>query len=153
MATSVVPDLIDALVSTSRTALPDVNVYDGVSVTLDPGDYLMVGVEDPDLEGAVFSADTRQEWATVGTGAPRNEEGDVTCVALSWNGDGDQKVARDAAYAIAAGLEDALRANPSLGVSSLLWTGFGSSSQLSQAQGKGGASALLVFRIHFKARI
>lgn len=157
MATSVVPDLIDALLALARSGavaiVPDSNVFDGVGVTQDPGNFLMVGVEDPDMEGMAFAADARQEWSGVGTGAPRDEEGDVTCVAVAWNGDGDAKAARDAAYAIAAALEDALRANPSLGVSSLLWTGFGSSSQLSQAQGEGGASSILIFRIHFRARI
>lgn len=153
MATSVIPDLIDALVAAATTALPSVNVTDGIGVTDDPGDFLMIGVEDPDIEGAAFSADTRQDWAAVGTGAPRDESGEITCVALSWNGDGNAKAARDGAYAITAEVEDLLRADPDLGVSALLWTGFGSSSQLSQAQGDGGASALLVFRINFRARI
>lgn len=156
MATSVVPDLIDALLALARSdavaIVPNSNVFDGVGVTQDPGNFLMVGVEDPDMEVA-FAAEARQAWSGVGTGAPRDEEGDITCVAVAWNGDGDAKAARDAAYAIAAALEDALRDNPSLGVSSLLWTGFGSSSQLSQAQGTGGASSILIFRIHFRARI
>lgn len=153
MATSVVPALIDALVTAARTTLPDVLVFDGIGQTDDPGDFLMIGVEDPDLEGAAFSADTKQDWAAVGTGAPRDESGEITCVALSWNGDGNPKSARDGAYAIAAAVEDLLRANAALGVPQLLWTSFGSSSQLSQAQGSGGASALLVFRINFRARI
>jgi hypothetical protein len=153
MATSVVPALIDALVAQATTALPSTLVFDGIGVTDDPGDFLMIGVEDPDIEGAAFSADTKQDWAAVGTGAPRDEQGDITCVALSWNGDGNPKAARDGAYAIAAAVEDLLRANASLGVSGLLWTSFGTSSQLSQAQGEGGASALLVFRINFRARI
>lgn len=153
MATSVIPALIDALVSAALAALPTTLVFDGIGMTDDPGDFLMIGVEDPDIEGAAFSADTRQEWASVGTGAPRDEQGEITCVALSWNGNSDPKAARDGAYAIAAAVENLLRANPSLGVAGLLWTGFGSSSQLSQAQGSGGASALLVFRINFRARI
>lgn len=152
MPTSVVPSLIDALIATATSALSDVNVYDGYGVTADPGDFLMVGIEDPDTDGAGFSADSRQEWANANHTA-RDEEGDITCVALSWNGDGEAKAARDKAYAITAQLEDALRVNPSLGVASLLWTGFGSTSQLTQLQGTGGASALLTFRIHFRARI
>lgn len=155
MATSVIPALIDALVAAARTALPNTRVSDGIGATDDPGDFLMIGVEDPDIEGAAFSADAKQDWASVGTGAPRDEQGEITCVAVSWNGNGPEgaKAARDAAYAIAAAVEDLLRATPSLGVDGLLWTGFGSSSQLSQAQGDGGASALLVFRINFRARI
>lgn len=152
MPTSVVPAVIDALIVTATDALSDVQVYDGYGITADPGDFLMVGIEDPDSDGAGFSADSRQQWANANYTA-RDEEGDITCVALSWNGDGDAKLARDTAYAITAQLEDALRANPSLGVESLLWTGFGSTAQLSQAQGTGGASALLTFRIHFRARL
>lgn len=155
MATSVVPALIDALVTAATAALPAVRVSDGVGATDDPGDFLMIGVEDPDLEGAAFSAETKQDWAAVGTGAPRDEQGEVTCVAVSWNGDGPEgaKAARDAAYAISAAVETLLRDTPALGIPELLWTSFGSSSQLSQAQGSGGASALLVFRINFRARI
>lgn len=154
MATSVVPDLIDALVTAAGAAL-SVTVYDGIGVTDDPGDFLMVGVEDPDLEGAAFSADVKQEWAAVGTGAPRDETGEITCAALSWNGNGyaGVKQARDGAYAITEAVENLLRANPSLGVAGVLWTGFGTTSQLSQAQDAQGASALLVFRINFRARI
>lgn len=154
MATSVVPALIDALVTAARTALPDALVSDGIGATDDPGDFLMIGVEDPDIEGASFSADTRQDWANANY-TTRDEQGEITCVALSWNGDGPEgaKAARDGAYAISAAVETLLRANPSLGVDGLLWTGFGSSSQLSQAQGSAGASALLVFRINFRARV
>lgn len=154
MATSVVPALIDALVTAARTALPDALVSDGIGATDDPGDFLMIGVEDPDIEGASFSADTRQDWANANY-TTRDEQGEITCVALSWNGDGPEgaKAARDGAYAISAAVETLLRANPSLDVDGLLWTGFGSSSQLSQAQGSAGASALLVFRINFRARV
>lgn len=154
MATSVVPALIDALVSTATTALPNTLVFDGIGVTDDPGNFLMIGVEDPDIEGAAFSSDAKQAWANANY-STRDEEGEITCAALSWNGNGYEgvKAARDGAYAIAAAVENLLRANPSLGVDGLLWTGFGSSSQLSQAQDSQGASALLVFRINFRARI
>lgn len=156
MATSAIPDLIDALVALARTALPDTLVFDGIGATDDPGDFLMIGVEDPDIEGAAFSADVKQDWAAMGPNAPRDEEGDITCVALAWvgeSGSDGQKAARDAAYAITAALEAALRVDVTLGLPTLLWTGFGTTSQLSQAQGAGGSSALIVFRIHFAARI
>lgn len=152
MATSVVPALIDALLALANANLTDVLVLDGYGQTDDPGDFLMIGIEDPDSDGAGFSADARQEWANANYTA-RDETGDITCVALSWNGDGDAKLARDTAYGITSALEDALRLTPSLGVEGLLWTGFGSTTQLSQAQGTGGASALLIFRISFRARI
>lgn len=153
MATSVVPALIDALIAAADTALPDTLVSDGFGVTDDPGDFLMIGVEDPDTEQSAFSADTKQEWATADRSGVRNEVGEITCAALSWNGDGNQKAARDAVYAITAELEDALRATPALGLSGLLWTSFGTSTQFSQAHDATGAVAMLVFRIAFQARI
>lgn len=153
MATSVIPDLIDALIAAAATALPGVDVLDGPQVTdAAPGDYLMVGVEDLDSAEEANAAESRQQWANANYTA-RDEDGEITCVALSWNGDGDQKAARDAVFATAAALEDALRANPSLGVSSVLWTGYGSLTQFIQAQGDTGAAAQLTFRVHFIARL
>jgi hypothetical protein len=152
MGTSAVPALIDALVSTARTALPNVLVYDGFGVSDEPGDFLMVGVDDPDAPDQAVSADTQQDWANANYTA-RDETGTVTCAALSWNGDGDQKAARDACYAITAALEAALRTTPSLGVASVLWTSYGTTARLTQAQDGSGALALLVFSVAFRARI
>lgn len=145
MAVSVVPALIDALVAATGG-------YDGLAVTDEPGDFLMIGVDDPDTEGGAFSSESRQEWANANNTA-RKESGTITCAAYSWNGDGDQKVARDAAYALVEALASACRANPSLGVASLLWTDFGSDANLTQLQGEWGASALVVFTVAFRARI
>lgn len=157
MATSAVPLVIDALLALGRSdavpSVPAALVLDGLAVTLEPGNYLMVGAEDPDTDGAAFSAEVRQDWAAMGPYAPRDEGGDVTCVALAWNGDGDQKAARDAVYDIVNELADACRANVTLGIDQLLWASLGTTGQLSQAQGENGASAYLIFRIHFEARI
>ncbi len=153
MATSVVPALIDALIATATEALSDTIVSDGFGVTDDPGNFLMIGVEDPDSEQAAFSADTKQEWATADRAGTRNEIGEILCAAVAWNGDADMKAARDAVYAITAALEVALRTTPALGLDGLLWTSFGTSTQFSQAQGETGAAAMLVFRIAFQARI
>lgn len=152
MATSVVPAVIDALVAQATEALSDVKVYDGFGITDNPGDFLMVGVDDPDTESAANSANSQQEWPHVGH-STRDETGEITLVALSWNGKADAKVARDGAYAISAAVEDLLRTDPTLGVAGVLWTSFGTSTELTQQQGEGGASALLVFKIAFMARI
>jgi len=153
VATSVVPALIDALVTRTTAALPDIRVYDGYGISDDPGDYLMIGVEDPDLEGAAFSADVRQDWATTGIDGSREEVGEITCFALSWNGNANQKAARDSAYATVAAVETTLRTTPALGLTNVLWTSFGTSLQFSQAQGQAGAAAMVIFRINFQARI
>ena len=151
-AVSAVPDLIDALVTLGQS-VAGVTVYDGPGDSDDPGDYLMIGVDDPDSPATPKSADTQQDWALLGYEA-RDEEGDITCAALSWNGDaGGQKAARDAAYAVIANFGAALKANPSLGLDHVLWTSFGTTTSLSQLQSADGVLALVTFTVHFKARL
>lgn len=152
MATSVIPALIDALVAAAKAALSNLLVNDGYGVTEDPGNYLMIGVDDPDRPDAALSASSQQDWAHANYTA-RDEEGDITCAALSWTGDTDQKVSRDAVFATTAAVENMLRANPSLGLANLLWTSYGSATQLNQWQDAEGSMALVVFQVHFRARI
>lgn len=154
MATSVVFGLLDRLVELFTETLTDITVYDGFGVSDDPGDFLMVGVEDPDMVGAETSADAQQKWAGLGAKS-RDEEGTVTCAALSWNGDGDQSAARLRVAEITQALEDVLRADPNLGgvVPGLMWTGYGTRTRLIQDQTETGAMALCVFEIAFRARI
>jgi hypothetical protein len=152
MTTSVVFDLVDALVS-RLTSLLEVNVFDGYGITDDPGDYLMVGVEDPDSDRAT-SAEAKQEWAGLGA-RMRYEEGTITCIAMSWNGDGDLAAARAAAKATTVAVENHLRDDPNLGgtVAGLNWTGYGTRTELIQLQATDGACVMCVFDIAFKARI
>lgn len=153
MPTSVVPAVIAAIVDTAQEQLPDLIVTDGWAVTNDPGNYVMVGVEDPDVDGYAESASSKQEWANANY-TSRDEEGDINCVALAWNGDGDARAAREAVYANVAALEDALRWNPPQGVDDVLWTSvMAAGGRLNQIQDNGGAVALLLFTIHFRARI
>jgi len=152
MAVSVVPALIDALVAAATAALPNVLVLDGMGATDDPGDYLMVGVDDPDTDGDAFSGDSQQKWAHA-TGSTRDELGQITCAAFSWNGNGDQKAARDSAYASVEALAAACRDSVDLGVDSIAWVDFGTDARLSQIQSDSGAAALVVFQIAFRARI
>ena len=152
MTTSVVFDLIDTLVSRFTAAL-SVNVLDGYGLTDDPGDFLMVGVEDPDSDRAV-SAEGKQEWAGLGAKA-RYEEGTVTCIAMSWNGDADLAAARAAVKATTAAVENNLRSDPNLGgvVPGLNWTGYGTRTELIQLQASDGACVMCVFDVAFKARL
>ena len=152
MATSVVPALIDALVTNARTALPALNVYDGFGVTDYPGDFLMIGVNDPNGSDFTDSADSQQAWANA-NGTARDETGQVWCVAFSWTGDTNQKAARDAAFATVSAVENMLRSDPTQGVANVLWAEFGSSQSLKQDQDEHGASAQVAFQIHFRARI
>lgn len=152
MTTSVVFDLIDVLVSRFTAAL-SVNVLDGYGLTDDPGDFLMVGVEDPDSDRAV-SAEAKQEWAGLGN-RTRYEEGTVTCIAMSWNGDADLAAARAACKATTAAVENNLRSDPNLGgvVAGLTWTGYGVRTELIQLQASDGACVMCVFDVAFKARL
>jgi hypothetical protein len=153
VSTSVVFDLIGTLVTQLGAEL-EANVYDAFGeVTEDPGDYLVIGFEDPNDDQAT-SAEGQQEWAGLGARA-RNEEGTVTCFALSWNGDADMSAARTAVKAITDAVESHLRADPNLGgdVPGLLWTGYGTRTRVIQIPATDGACVMCVFDVAFKARI
>lgn len=154
MPASALPDVIDALITNMVAALPaSTSVFDGFGVTGDPGDtYVLVGVDNPDANTIGFAAESQQEWANANYTA-RDESGEVVCAAVAWNGEGDQKAARDAAYGVLDAVAAMLKADPSLGVPELLWTSFGTRVQLSQDQNEKGANAIAVFRIHYRARI
>lgn len=152
MSTSAIPDVIDALVTACTSALTNISVYDGWGVSDDPGDFLMIGVDDPDANNETNSGSSQQDWANA-TGTKRNESGDISCAALSWNGDSDQKAARTAVFATTAAVEDVLRSDYTLGLPTLLWTSYGTSTQLTQSVNSTGAMALVVFKVHFEARI
>lgn len=154
MATSVIPAVIDALVIAAKAALPAQGIVtlDGFGVTEFVGNYLMIGVDDPFRPDAPLSATSKQDWAHANFTA-RDEEGDITCAALSYGGDVNQKTSRDSAYATTGAVENLLRANPSLGLANLLWTSFGTNMSLLQDQTDDGSLALVTFSVHFRARI
>lgn len=153
MGTTPIPDVIDALVTLSAAALPSVKVYDGFGLSDDVGDFLMVGVEDPETQGFTTSASAGQNWHDTGQDGKRDDTGDVTCCALSWNGNGNQKTARDAAFAIVAGVEGLVRENSTLGLDDLLWAEIGQQIELHQAQDDAGAAAWVIFRVQYQALI
>lgn len=156
MATSVVPALIDALVSTAASALPSVLVIDGVGNTDAAGDYLMVGVSDPDLYGSGTSmqaASVQQNQMAFGATRPRMEQGQIYLAARSVNGDANQKAARDAAYAMQEALAMALRTTNDLGVTGVMQLSNGESLSLEQDQNDYGAVATLTYSIAFTAQI
>lgn len=153
MATSALPELINALVVNATAALTDVDVYDGLGVTSDPAqNVLHIGVDDVNTNEEAFAGYAQQQWANANY-TSRDEEGHVVCAAASWNGDGDAKAARDGAFATVAAIETMLRADPSQGVPTLLWTSLGQRINLSQWQDDAGATAVVIFTILFRARI
>jgi hypothetical protein len=152
---SALPDVVDALIDLASTALPSLRVFDGIGASNDPGDFLMVGVEDPDIDRAAFSAEVSQTRATM-SGA-RDEQGTINCCALSWNGDSSdagQKAARDAAFETVAAVETILRTTaPTLDLDEVLKTEFGDRLTVSQAQGDTGASCMVIFSVAYLARV
>lgn len=154
MAASVVPALIDALVATAQSALPSALVIDGPGVTDNPGDYLMVGWEDPDaFDSESEAASVAQQQMAFGSTRPRREAGVIRMAARSISGDGNQKTARDAVYAMHEALASALRTTNDLGVTGVLSLSNGESLRLEQDQTGSGAVATLLYDIAFEASI
>lgn len=158
MTTSRVPDLIDALYTRATAALvanTAVQVLDGYGTDENPGDCLMIGVEDPASLETAFSGSSSQTPGPFSTNRKRDENGSVTCAAYSWNGNADQKQARDAAYSYVAAVENLLRSDPNLGIASGgdFVAQMGDTQRFSQNQTADGADALVVFNVMFFARI
>lgn len=154
MGTSVVFDLIPALVTTFTEGLPEaIHVIDGDTVSGDAGTFLMVGWEDPDNDRAT-SATGQQKWAGIGAKA-RDEEGTITCLVIAWDGNNDFPAARAAVRAATDGVEALLRADPKLDgtIPALMWVGYGTNTELRQWLSDQGAVATCTFDIAFRARI
>ena len=153
MATSVVFALLDAVYDKLAAELQDVHVVDGPTLSQENGDFVMVGVDDPDKDGS-SAADGNQVPGPFGTNRPRDDDGEIVCAIAVLNGDTDVRTARRRVAALSAQIEAIARTDPTWGgVTGLLWTGYGSSYQFTQAQDDDGAFALLVFRISYRARI
>lgn len=153
MATSAISDVITALVAQAKAALPSIDVIDGEGITLAPeSNMLLIGVTDPDASDDSIAATATQTWAHANHTA-RDEAGEILCAAVASNGDADQTTARTNAFATVAAVENMLRANPSLGLPTLLWTSFGTRIRLSQNQSDQGAIAIVYFQVEYRARI
>lgn len=152
MGTSAIPAVIEALHAHALTALPGLAIVTiGYPVTEDPGDFLMIGVDDPDAERA-NAASSQQRWAHANH-TTRDEVGEVRCTALAWNGDSSAVHALRDAFAITAAFEASLRADPTLGLANVWNVGFGVETTLNQWLDGAGAFARVDFSVEFKARI
>lgn len=154
MTASTIPAAIDALVTVFNAAVPTGSiVIDGPAV-VDPGAYqniVYVGVDDPDTEDAYSVAATAQQaWAWLGH-VQRAEDAEIHCSAISWNGDANQKAARDNVYALLKVLTDSITVDPTLGGAVLMVVGVNSDSLL-QSQDSAGAEAKLNFSVSIKSQ-
>lgn len=126
----------------------------GYKVTDDPGPLVMIGGEDPDNPEETSLGTAEQDWASVGLAADRDEVGDITCSARTWNGEGDLIAAVTDTQAALDALAAYLRANPTLGISQLMWVSFGTEIGWFQSfDTEYGVKVRAVFSIHFQALI
>lgn len=121
MATSAAFDVLDALYA-RLAGLPEladpVRVYDGPYVTEEmPVDSVFVGY-DGDPEGDLQAFTFEQDWAHAGYRA-KDETLSIPCCVISYTGDANAvRDRRERVQALLAAIETALRADPTLGVSS-----------------------------------
>lgn len=113
MVQSRVPAAIDAIVEAFTAA--ELKTWDGPILTEDYGDAVWVGY-DGDPEGDFMSAETTQEWASLGANR-RSETSSIICAAMATRGDDNARSARAAVAALIESAGAALRSDPSLGQS------------------------------------
>lgn len=152
---SVIPDLVQALLDklAERPALKDreVLIVDGPDPVGDDADLqLYIGMADPRATGTEDNAgEFTQEWPNA-TAQTRAESGSIRCAAVAFDGSGDQRAARDAAFAIVADVQALLWSDPRLGVNGVTKTSFNSSSW-DQRQTQSGAMCAVLFSIDFNS--
>jgi len=152
MTSAAFPTVIAAVVTTATATLPGVRVVRGRDFTNDPGDLVMIGVADPD--GGEWESTGSYEQSPHTFGGKRQEIGDINCLAVSRNGDGDPAAALAAVFTLIAAFEASIAGTPTLGLSSPEMTNVEmESGAVQESASDEGASAALSFVITYKARI
>jgi hypothetical protein len=152
--TSVIPDLIDALIANAkaRPGLSTVIVTDAVDLAQTNDFRFMVGASDPMSVSPQPSASADQDWAGA-TPQARDESGSITCAVSGASGDTDPKAIRDEIFRIAGEIQTMLRVDILQSVPGLRWTGYTGQTFEQWRNTTTGVEALLTFRIEFKARL
>jgi len=136
VATSAVPDVIDALVAAFDAVVE--TVYDGPQVTKSyPKQFVAVGW-DGEEGGGGEAATFSQRWGPLGA-RRREEDGTITCAAVAWSGDTKTPAVRnrrEEAFALLAACENALRADPPLGAT-VRWGEVAGGSLIQEQTGEG----------------
>jgi len=153
VTSSVLPQVIDYLVSQLGTAMSPTPVYDGVGLSESGSTtYVMVGAQDPNAPADSEAGTSSFAFAALARGVnPKDESLTVYVTAVAWDGGGVQKTARDAAYTLASAAETSLRGDPSMG-SLVLWS-LVSATTLHQDQASYGAIAVVTMQITARARL
>lgn len=118
MPTTAYPTVYAAVLSTAATALTGtLRVVDGFDLSSEAGDVMLIGVPSLADEESIAAGSFNQDSASFGK-APgtRKETGSINGFVLAQNGQGDQSAARTTAFSYVDALADALRADPTLGV-------------------------------------
>lgn len=155
MAVAAYPALLGAIYDAclALDALADVEVVYGISPEIPYTDQLVIGGGSFDDDNA---GDQSQQWATIGPGLERDEEGDVQCFAFGTQGDTGDAARRDAherAWVIAEAVADLCRTAPTFAVPTVLWTSFSTNAQPRIGSDENGSFAVIPFTIHYRARI
>lgn len=149
---SAIPAAIDALIASLSAALPDVLVVDGMETSDDKAPMvLFVGLSDPDGTGPESAASSTQKWANLGRNT-RDEKLTINLVAVAWNGDRKQKMARDDVFGMVDQIADLIQTDPTLGGSVLVVTDV-SNIDLRQVEDSAGIGAYLPLSITCTARL
>jgi hypothetical protein len=151
---TLLPSVMNAIVSTAKTLMDPNAVYRGPGRPSDDSqpNVLFVGINDIYTADWTVGGNSNQSWATLGA-QQRDDNGEVWCTAYSWNGDSDSDAAMNTAYGTVAALENALRADVTMGnVPGVLWVGV-SSTELRETQDSGGARAQVIFTVAYRGRI
>lgn len=155
MASAAYPTVHAALFSVAGTALTNLRVVDGFDVSEDPSDVMMIGVPNLSDLDSVSAGTFTQEATTFGrAGGVRTETGSINGIVVATNGDGDQTTARATAFGYIETLSTALRADPTMGVTSLneLIAQF-SAGDVAEDQADDGATTAISFTVAYRALI
>lgn len=150
---SLIPQVMDALISLWSETVPEGAVFDGPGTASDiPKLMVMVGVSDPDATSPE-AATSDQQWAWADH-RQRDETMQVHCSIVAWSGDTDRaavKGLRDQVFDTLRRLTDALEQDPTLG-GLVLFVSRVSGLRLLQDQVDIGAAANLTFTVEARAR-
>jgi hypothetical protein len=152
MASTAFPSVIAAVMARAGVVLTGARVVRGRDISEDPGDVVMVGIQDITDEDWNSAGNFQQTMQSFGGG--REETGTVNGLILATNGDDDQDAACSAACDYMATLAADVKADPTLGL-----TGFEyvvaelQSGDVNESQNRDGAAAVVSFSIAYKIRI
>ena len=147
MSTSLIPTVLTQLVTLFDAAL-SIDVHDGPPGKNSPPDGLYIGATDDDT-----SIPFEQRWAGQGHIA-KDETFEVPNLLYASSGDGGFAAQRTDAFANLALIENVLRSNPTLGISTnAVRAQFGTSGEVVQIHSSKGPVCRVRFTINIEGRI